>query len=99
VFSSIFDYLIRNGNAGSGIRFSCQVKKDRCLILIESSGKGIPQALKARLFDADVGKQIGFQLVLAKEILSITEITISETGLPSESPRFEISIPPGRWRA
>jgi signal transduction histidine kinase len=99
VFSSIFDYLIRNGNAGSGIRFSCRVKKDRCLILIESSGKGIPQALKARLFDADVGKQIGFQLVLAKEILSITEITISETGLPDESPRFEISIPPGRWRA
>jgi signal transduction histidine kinase len=37
-------------------------------------------------------------LFLAREILSITGITIHETGKPGKGARFEITVPKGAWR-
>ncbi|MFA4877789.1 MAG: hypothetical protein WC586_10270 [Methanoregula sp.] len=35
---------------------------------------------------------------LSREILSITGITIHETGEPGKGARFEITVPPGGYR-
>jgi len=35
---------------------------------------------------------------LAREILDITGITITETGEPGKGARFEIAVPNGAWR-
>jgi hypothetical protein len=37
-------------------------------------------------------------LHLARQILAITDISIVETGVPGKGVRFEIAVPPGRWR-
>jgi len=37
-------------------------------------------------------------LFLAREILSITGITIKETGEPGNGARFEIAVPEGAFR-
>jgi signal transduction histidine kinase len=37
-------------------------------------------------------------LSLAREILSITNITITETGEPGKGARFEIKVPEGAYR-
>jgi hypothetical protein len=37
-------------------------------------------------------------LFLSQEILSITGITIAETGIPGKGARFEITVPKGAYR-
>ena len=49
-------------------------------------------------FDRDFGKNTGPVLILSREILSITGITIKETGEPGKGARFEITVPKGAWR-
>jgi signal transduction histidine kinase len=38
-------------------------------------------------------------LFLSKEILSITGITIKESGEPGKGARFEMTVPKGAWRS
>jgi len=45
------------------------------------------------IFDKGFGKNTGLGLFPAREILSITGITIRETGEPGKGVRFEITAP------
>jgi len=47
-----------------------------------------------RVFD----QKTGLGLALAREILSITGISIKETGEPGKGARFEINVPKGAYR-
>ncbi|HNQ30521.1 MAG TPA: sensor histidine kinase, partial [Methanolinea sp.] len=49
-------------------------------------------------FEKGYGKGTGLGLFLSREILSITGMTIRETGIPGEGARFEIVVPKGMWR-
>jgi hypothetical protein len=40
----------------------------------------------------------GYRLYLTREILSITDIAIAETGTPGEGAKFEITAPSGVYR-
>jgi signal transduction histidine kinase len=53
---------------------------------------------KERIFDRGFGKNTGFGLAISREILSITGMTIRETGEPGRGARFEITVPNGAWR-
>jgi Signal transduction histidine kinase len=53
---------------------------------------------KELIFEREYGKLIGYGLFVSREILSITDITIRETGEPDKGVRFEIFIPEGRSR-
>jgi signal transduction histidine kinase len=64
-------------------------------IVWEDDGVGIPYAIKNRIFDRGVGSHTGLGLFLVREILSITGISIRETGVPGEGARFEILVPGG----
>ena len=45
----------------------------------------------------DFGKNTGLGMFLVQEILSLTGITIKETGVPGTGARFEINIPNGKY--
>ncbi len=80
------------------IRFSVKEHNGTFVILCEDNGDGIPLELKEKIFDRGFGKNTGLGLFLAREILSITGITIQETGIPGNNARFEIAVPRGGFR-
>lgn len=99
VFINLIDNSLRHGEHVSHIRFSYANTGDSgVLIVYEDNGVGIPASLKARIFEKGFGKNTGFGLFLSREILSITELTIRETGIEGKGARFEISVPEGKFR-
>ncbi|MEI6842822.1 MAG: ATP-binding protein, partial [Methanomicrobiales archaeon] len=80
------------------IRFSALKSGDDYLILCEDDGVGIPADEKEKIFVRGFGKNTGLGLFLSREILSITGITIAETGEPGKGARFEMVVPKGAWR-
>ncbi len=70
------------------------IKNDRGLdVIIGDNGIGIPQELKQEIFEPGMMRNRGLGLFLAKEILSITGLTIEENGVPGKGARFEIHVP------
>jgi len=59
---------------------------------------GIPADKKEAIFNRGYFKHTGFGLLLSREILSITGITITENGIPGKGARFEITVPKGAYR-
>jgi PAS domain S-box-containing protein len=98
VFFNLFDNSIRHGRRVSEIRVSCTGSGDALTIVVEDNGIGIPVEEKERIFERGFGQNTGLGLYLAQEILSITGITIRETGTPGTGARFEIIVPKGVYR-
>ena len=70
-----------------------------CLVLVcKDDGAGIASEDKIRLFERGYGKHTGLGLFLSREILSITGITIRETGEPGNGARFEMVVSRGEYR-
>jgi len=68
------------------------------LLIIEDDGPGVRPDDKERIFKQGYGKNTGLGLTLAREILSVTDITIHEIGIYGKGARFAIQIPPKSWR-
>ncbi|MFA6363490.1 PAS domain S-box protein [Methanoregula sp.] len=98
VFYNLVDNAHQYGVKISKIQFSLQESADGCCIICEDDGVGILPEDKERIFDRGFGKNTGMGLYLAREILSITNITITETGEPGKGARFEINVPKEAWR-
>jgi signal transduction histidine kinase len=62
-------------------------------VIIGDNGIGISAELKLEIFEPGMMRNRGLGLFLAKEILSITGLTIEETGVPGKGARFEIHVP------
>jgi signal transduction histidine kinase len=58
----------------------------------------VPAGVKEQIFKREYFKNTGFGLYLSREILSITGISIHETGKPGRGARFEIAIPSAAYR-
>jgi signal transduction histidine kinase len=99
VFYNLIDNALRyGGDHLSAIHVTAQ-KEDTSLVLVfEDDGAGISLEDKPRLFTRGFGKNTGLGLFLIREILSITGITLTETGIPGSGARFEIRIPAGKFR-
>jgi signal transduction histidine kinase len=54
--------------------------------------------MKEGIFRREYYRNTGYGLFLAAEILSITGLTITETGEPDSGARFEIQVPKGMYR-
>lgn len=65
---------------------------------MEDDGEGISEEDKRQLFTRGYGRHTGLGLYLSREILSITGMTITETGEPGKGARFEIVVPEGGYR-
>jgi len=98
VFYNLMDNAGRYGGKITTIRFSALKSGDDYLILCEDDGVGIPADEKEKIFVRGFGKNTGLGLFLSREILSITGITIAETGEPGKGARFEMVVPKGAWR-
>ncbi len=68
------------------------------VLVCEDDGDGVPAEEKEKIFERGFGKNTGLGLSLSREILSITGITISETGEPGKGARFEMTVPKAAWR-
>lgn len=99
VFYNLLENAVRHGVNPTAISLSAVTQENgECVILVEDNGGGIPEADKERIFEYGVGKHTGFGLAFARDILEVTSLSIRETGVPGTGARFEIHVPPGRWR-
>jgi len=98
VFYNLMDNAVRYGGKITTIRFSAEESGDNPLIVCEDDGDGVPAEEKEKIFERGFGKNTGLGLALSREILSITGITIHETGEPGVGARFEITVPKEAWR-
>jgi PAS domain S-box-containing protein len=98
VFYNLIDNAVRYGGKITTILFSVQESGHGPVVICEDNGDGIPAGEKDRIFDRGFGKNTGMGLFLAREILSITGITIHETGEPGTGARFEMAIPDNAYR-
>lgn len=92
VFYNLIDNSLRHGGHITEIKIGGKVSGDEYLIIYEDNGNGIPESDKERIFNKGYGKNTGLGLFLTREILSITGITIHETGTPGKGARFEILV-------
>jgi signal transduction histidine kinase len=98
VFYNLIDNALRHGERVTRIAFSYQVTDNALLIICEDDGIGIPVPDKQHVFTKGFGRDSGLGLFLIREILSITGISIRETGASGKGARFEISVPTGDYR-
>ena len=98
VFYNLIDNAVRYGGKITTIRFSVQESGDEQVLVCEDDGDGVPADAKEKIFDRRFGKNTMVGLFLSREILSITGITIKETGKQGKGARFEMIVPKGAWR-
>jgi len=98
VIFNLIDNAIRYASTLSTIRFWFRMEESIPIIVCEDDGVGVPHENKERIFTYAYGTNTGMGLFLVREILAITDITISETGIPGKGARFEIRLPPEGYR-
>jgi signal transduction histidine kinase len=98
VFYNLIDNALRHGDHVTRIVFSTRETADGLLIVCEDNGVGLPPQDKTQIFNKGFGKDSGLGLFLIREILSITKISIRETGDYGTGARFEMLIPKGDYR-
>jgi len=92
------DNALCHGQTGTKIRFSAQENGEGLTIFCQDDGVGIPASAKEGIFKFDYFRNKGYGLFLAAEILGMTGISISETGVPGSGARAEIRVPKGSYR-
>lgn len=99
VFYNLIDNALRYGGpAMSRIQIFSRELDKGLVIVVEDDGTGITAEDKVSLFTKGFGHHTGLGLFLSREILSITGISITETGEPGKGARFEIVVPVGGYR-
>lgn len=98
VFSTLFENSVRHGTTISAIWITTEKRGKKIIIVYADDGIGIPEEDKERIFQHGYGKNTGIGLYLVRELLSITGLTICETGESGKGARFEIVVPQGFFR-
>lgn len=98
IYENLIDNAIRHGVHVTTIKFSYLQSATGVIIVFEDDGIGIPDEEKEKIFEKGFGKNTGFGLFLSREILGITGLSIRETGTFNKGVRFEITVPPGKFR-
>jgi signal transduction histidine kinase len=98
VFYNLIDNALRHGDHVTSIVFSSHETDDGLVITCEDNGVGVIPQDKSKIFAKGFGRDSGLGLFLIREILSITKISIQETGDYGKGARFEMLIPKGDYR-
>jgi len=98
VFFNLVQNAVSHGGKVTTVRFSFGKSDGNAIIACEDDGVGIAPGEKEKIFDRGYGKNSGLGLFLSREILSISGISIRETGVFGEGARFEILVPAGSYR-
>ena len=96
---NLIDNALRHGEHVTMIKVTFSVGNDDSgLLIFEDNGVGVPDENKEKIFDLSFGKNTGLGLFLIREILGLTNMSISECGQFGQGARFEITISPGYWK-
>jgi signal transduction histidine kinase len=98
VFQILADNTLTHGKTATEVTLRYAKGSDSITLLFEDNGVGIFEDIKDKIFSPDFQKRKAVSLFLAREILEITSITITETGEPGKGARFEITVPRGQYR-
>ncbi|MDE4908729.1 ATP-binding protein [Methanogenium marinum] len=98
VFANLFENSVRHGEHATRVQVTASLRGDAQVIVVEDNGAGIPDGKKEHIFKRGYGANTGYGLFLASDILALTGLTITETGIFGSGARFEITVPKGRWR-
>jgi PAS domain S-box-containing protein len=98
VFFNLIDNTLRYAEHVTKITVSYRESGDGVDLIFEDNGSGIPSDEKEKIFERGYGKNVGYGLFMAREILAITELTIQETGEPGKGARYEIHVPKRFYR-
>jgi signal transduction histidine kinase len=98
VFYNLIDNAVTHGEHVTRCTVTATGRGEGLVITFSDDGCGIPSFDKEKIFTQGFGSQTGLGLFLIRRILSITEITISETGTGGEGARFGIVVPEGKYR-
>jgi signal transduction histidine kinase len=98
VFQNIFENTISHGKNATEILVTCTKSNHGLSLSIQDNGIGIPEEIKQEIFQPTMLQNRGMGLFIAKEILSITGLTLQETGISGSGARFEIDVPAGCFR-
>jgi len=93
VFHNLLENSLRYGEKVTSISLYHEQHPDGLTIVYQDNGIGINAEDKEKIFRRGSGKRSGFGLFFSREILSLTGITIKETGKPGIGVRFEINVP------
>ncbi len=98
VLYNLVDNAIRHGKTVKNIHFSYYRNNTGIVLVCEDDGAGIPDAEKKKIFGNGYGKHTGLGLFFIQEVLSITGMSMQETGTYGKGARFEILVPEGFYR-
>ena len=98
VFIILGENVLRHAEGATGVTLSCHEAEDGLDIIFEDNGPGIPAGKKEKIFERRSPGKTGMGLFLAREILSITDITITETGEEGKGARFVVRVPKDAYR-
>jgi PAS domain S-box-containing protein len=98
VFFTLAGNVVLHGNTATELTFRYMESAEGLTLFFEDNGVGIHTDMKEKIFDRRYKEKKGIGLFLVREILSITGITIRETGEPGKGARFEILVPKGVYR-
>jgi signal transduction histidine kinase len=98
VFFTLAENVVLHAGTVTEIALHYRETPDGITLFFEDNGTGIPPGLKERIFERRYGEKQGMGLFLVREILSITGITIRESGEPQKGARFEIVVPKEAYR-
>jgi PAS domain S-box-containing protein len=98
VFYTLIENTLRHGHHATAVIFSSIRKENELILVYEDNGTGVEPREKEQIFERGYGKNTGFGLYLAREILTITGMSIKETGVQGKGARFEITVPAQHYR-
>jgi PAS domain S-box-containing protein len=98
VFYNLFDNSLRHGKTTTRITVWFFEQSEGLTLRIRDDGAGIPVDKKERIFEKGYGENTGLGLFLVREILSITGISIAETGEPGTGAQFDFLVPHDKYR-
>jgi PAS domain S-box-containing protein len=97
-FFNLGDNSIRHGEKVTNIRISSTEKNGSLIVQYQDNGAGVPVDLKEKIFQPKHEKKGTHGMMIVKEILAITGMTIEEKGVHGQGALFEINIPSGAFR-
>ncbi len=95
---NLVETMIRPNSGATKISLRYEMTADSVTLILEDNGNGIPLKDKGALFSPEQGRGNGSGLMLSREILSITDIAIRETGTEGHGTRFIMVVPQNGFR-
>jgi PAS domain S-box-containing protein len=98
VFSRLIAKSLEKTTEKPEIRISHAIRDGTLIITLEDNGCGFSKEEKELLFELQGNGEGDRELFIAREILSLTDISLQETGTEGKGARFEIQVPETYYR-